>query len=151
MDEKISGATSGALNPDSMEADEHAKQYYESVRKMKTDIEKISKNTNFAVEDIKKTKNHVFFDKHDLGDGRIDRFDFEFMMSQSWQRLIEGKNIQKHDFTLLKHELLEKSYEDNGMNHNQAHILATKKYNYSKEAREYYAEINKHKKEWNIH
>ena len=34
MDEKISSAISGALNPDSVEADEHAKQYYDSVRKI---------------------------------------------------------------------------------------------------------------------
>jgi len=147
MNKNISGGISGALDPDSAEADEHAKQYYESVRKMTTDIDRISQNTDFSIEDIKKIKNHVFFDKHDLGDGRIDRFDSEFMMSQSWQRLFDGKNIQEHDLTLLKHELIEKYYEDNGMAHNQAHILAAKKYNYSKEAREYYVEINKHKKE----
>jgi hypothetical protein len=82
---------------------------------MATDIEKIAQNANFSVEDIRKIKNHIFFDKH--------------------------------DYTLLKHELLEKSHEDAGMDHSQAHILATKKYNYSREAREYYAEINKHKKE----
>lgn len=26
---------------------------------------------------------------------------------RGWQRLIDGKNIQKHDITLLNHELLE--------------------------------------------
>jgi len=37
-----SGAISGALNPYSEKAQKHAEQYYESVRHMKTDTQKIS-------------------------------------------------------------------------------------------------------------
>lgn len=145
MNENISGAISGALNPSSDEALEHAERYYEAVRKMTTDTKKIARNTGNSVEDIQKIKDYVFFDIHDLGDGRTDKFDSDFMMAQSWQRLIEGKDIQSHDFTLLKHELLEREYEYQGISHNEAHILASKKYNYSKEADDYHAEINKHK------
>ena len=147
LGEIVSGAVSGALNPDSADAQNHAGLYYDEIRKRKSDIVTIAKNTGFSVEEIKKIKNHIFCDEHDLGNGQIGRFDPDYMMAQSWQRLIDGKNIQKHDYTLLKHELFERSHEDNGMDHDQAHILATKKYNYKKEADEYYAKINKHKKE----
>ena len=146
MDENISGAVSGALNPFSDEADIHSIQYYESVRKMETDVGKIAKNTGFSVDDIQKVKEYIFFDNHNLGDGRYDRFAPDYMMSQSWQRLIDGKDIKPHDYTLLRHELLEREYEIKGIPHDKAHSTATKKYNYSEEAEKYYAEINKYKK-----
>jgi SPP1 gp7 family putative phage head morphogenesis protein len=145
MSDNISGAISGALNPNSDEAAEHSDKYYESVRKMKTDVNSIAKNTNFSIEDIQKIKDYVFLDNHDLGDGRIDRFDSDYMMAQSWQRLIDGKDIKSHDYTLLEHELLEREYEQQGIPHGKAHSLASKKYDYSGEAEKYYAEINKHK------
>jgi len=145
MIENISGAISGALNPDSDEAIEHSEKYYELVRKMSTDVKNISANTGYSIEDIQKVKNYIFLETHDLGDGRIDKFDPDYMMAQSWQRLIDGKDIKNHDFTLLKHELLERDYESQGIVHDKAHMLASKKYNYSREAREYHVEINKHK------
>ena len=146
LDENISGAISGALNPNSDEALEHAGQYYESVRKMTTDVENISKNTGYSLDEIQKVKEYIFYETHDLGDGRIDRFDSDFMMAQSWQRLIEGRDIKEHDLTLLKHELLEHEYKDQGIPHNEAHILASYKYNYSQEAEDYHAKISKHQK-----
>ena len=48
---------------------------------------------------------------------------------------------------MLKHEILEKELIKNGMTQEQAHIEASMKYNYSKEAGEYYAKIEKYKKE----
>ncbi|MBQ6250181.1 MAG: hypothetical protein IJK57_00710 [Ruminococcus sp.] len=65
-------------------------------------------------------------------------------MAQSWQRLIEGKNIQKHDITLLHHEKMESDLMKKGLSQLEAHRISEKKYNYAKESREYYAEINKH-------
>ena len=44
MDNNIFEAYGGTLNPDSREAYKHAEQYCESVRKMTTDIDIISKN-----------------------------------------------------------------------------------------------------------
>ena len=66
-------------------------------------------------------------------------------MAQSWQRLIEGKHIQKHDITLIKHELREKELIKQGMSQEDAHIAVSKIYNYAKESRDYYAKIKKHK------
>ena len=102
-----SGALSGAHNPQSDQAQEHAEKHYEAVKRMKTDIKHISANTGFSEDDITKIKNHVFIEKHDLGNGELEYFYPNYEMAQSWQRLIDGKNIQKHDITLLNHELLE--------------------------------------------
>ena len=129
MNEDISGATSGALNPDGDEALKHAEQYYESVRHMKTDCIKIAENTGMKEGDVKDIKNYIFMDKHDLTTGNR-RFDPSFRIAQSWQRLIDGNEIKEQDIILLKHELTEIYLVKNGMTQDQAHINATKKYNY---------------------
>lgn len=139
-----SGAVSGALSPVSKEAQAHAEQYYESVRKMKTDVKNISNNTGFSESDILQIKNHVFIAEHDLGGDIPERFYPNYAMAQSWQRLIDGKNIQKHDITLLHHEKMESDLMKKGLSQLKAHRISEKKYNYAKESREYYAEVNKH-------
>lgn len=124
------GAISGALNPYSKAAEKHANTYYESVRHMTTDTTRISKATGISQDKIDKIKNHIFIDEHDLIDGR-KRFDPSYDMSQSWQRLISG-NFQEKDIVLLKHEYAELRYMEKGLSQNEAHIKASKKYNYAK-------------------
>lgn len=144
-----SGAISGALNPFSKDARKHAAQYYESVRHMNTDVARISENTGISEAEIAKIKKHVFLEKHDLGGDEPEYFYPNYEMAQSWQRLIDGKNIQKHDVTLLRHEAMERELMDKGYSQAEAHRLAEEKYNYSKESDEYYAETNKHRKSRN--
>ena len=136
---------SGALNPDSKRAQEHADRYYESVRKMKNDHESIAANTNFSAEEVKQVKSYIFLEKHDLGGSEPEYFYPSYEMAQSWQRLIDGKNIQPHDLTLLRHEILERKLMEQGYSQSKAHKAAEQKYNYSKESREYYAKTDKHK------
>lgn len=142
----ISGAVSGARNPFGEKAKEHAQKYYGLVRSMKTDVAKISKTTGIDEKDIQDIKNFIFLEKHDLGGKELEYFEPDYMMAESWQRLIEGKP-ETHDITMLKHEVLEKKLMQKGMTQEQSHIEASKKYNYSKEAGEYYAKIEKYKKE----
>lgn len=144
-----SGAISGALNPFSKDARKHAAQYYESVRHMNTDVARISENAGISEAEIAKIKKHVFLEKHDLGGDEPEYFYPNYEMAQSWQRLIDGKNIQKHDVTLLRHEAMERELMDKGYSQAEAHRLAEEKYNYSKESDEYYAETNKHHKNRN--
>lgn len=99
----------------------------------------IFKNTGFSEEIIQRI---IFFDKHDLGAGTLRRFYLSFVMAQSWQRLING-NPKPHDLTMLNHEILEKELIDSGMTQFDAHIAASKKYNYTKESDEYYAALKK--------
>lgn len=117
----VSGAISGALNPDGKQAKEHAKQYYKSVRKMKTDYKRIAKNTGFSVDEIKEIKENIFLDKHDLRNGKLEYFVPSYDMAESWQRLIDGKNIQPHDLVLLNHEIMEKDVIHKGLTQDEAH------------------------------
>lgn len=141
---KKTSAVSGALNPDSERADEHAQRYYAAVRKMKTDVPRIAQNTGFSSELVQSIKKFIFMEKHDLGD-RIDYFDPDYKMAESWQRLIDGKDIKPHDLTLLRHEKMERELMKQGYSQAEAHKITSKTYNYAKEAYEYYDSIEKHK------
>jgi len=141
-----SGAISGARNPFGDKAKEHAEKYYGLVRSMNTDVDKISKTTGISKEDIQSVKDFIFNDKHDLGGKEPERFTPDYMMAESWRRLIEG-NPQKHDITMLNHELMEKKLMQSGASQDEAHVATSKIYNYSKEAGEFYAKITKYRKE----
>jgi len=138
-----SGVVFGALDPNSKEADLHAERYYAFLRSTNSDIEKIAVNTGKDLSVIERVKNYLFIDKHNLG-GVTKRFDPNYEISQSWQRLWIGENILAHDITLIFHEEYESELVKSGMSQSKAHILASKKYNYAKEMEDYYAEINKH-------
>lgn len=141
-----SGVVSGARNPEGKAAKAHAEKYYGLVRSMTTDVEKIAKTTGFSREQIQDIKNYIFIDKHDLGGKEPERFSPDYMMAESWRRLSAGKP-EPHDLTLLRHEIMEKKLMDAGYSQEEAHILTTGKYNYGKEAKEFYDKIKKYKKE----
>ena len=141
-----SGAISGARNPFGEKAQKHAETYYGLVRSMTTDVVKISKATGISEKEIQDIKNYIFLEKHDLGGEEKEYFAPDYMMAESWQRLMSGKP-EKHDITLLKHEIMEKKLMQSGMSQEKAHIETSKVYNYSKEAGEFYAKIKKYKKE----
>ena len=137
--------SSGALDPDSKAAEKHAEQYYESVRRMTTDAERIASNTGFSLADIERIKSYVFIEEHDLGEGRPMRFFASYDMAESWQRLIDGKNIQSHDITLIQHELMERKLVEDGMSQDEAHIITSGVYNYKKEVEKFHDKIKKRK------
>lgn len=131
-------------DPDSKEAMEHAKKYYGLVNSMKTDVKRIAKNTGYRTQDIQKIKDYVFKNHSGVSD---NDFFYDATIAQSWQRLIEGNNIQKHDVTLLEHEYYELTMKQiyPGIDHLSAHVASEKLYNYSKESREFYGSLEKHK------
>lgn len=133
---------SGGLNPDSKEAQMHANMYYELVRHMRTDCKRIAKNTGYPVELIRRIKRYVFEDAHDLVTGH-ERFYPSYRMGESWRRLIDGKEIQPHDITLLNHELYESILVKDGLTVQEAHDKTELIYNYAKETDEYYASRDK--------
>ena len=123
----------GAIPRDDIERmDKHAELYYEEIRKTNSDIAKIAKNAGFSISDITKIKNHIFFNKYDLGGLEKERFYPNYDMAVSWQRLIDGKNIQEMDMVLLKHEMIESELMEKAVDYNTAHIKASKQYNYKK-------------------
>lgn len=139
-----SGAISGARNPDSKDAFEHAIKYYALVRSMTTDVSKIANHTDYSEDDIQNVKNHIFLEKHDLGGDEFEYFEPDYMMAESWRRLMNGE-AEPHDIVMIRHELLERELMDQGMSQEESHIIASKKYNYSKEASEFYGKIKKYK------
>lgn len=138
----VSGAT--ITDGYSEKAIMHAELMYGAIRKRKTDVNKIAINTGYSKNIIQKIKDYLFISKHDLG-GNFKRFDPDFYIAQSWDRLTKG-TIEEHDLTLLKHEIMEKELIDKGFNQIEAHKITSKKYNYQKEAEEYYDKIEKSKK-----
>lgn len=86
----------------------------------------------------------MFLEQHDLGDGRVDRFDPDFSIAQSWQRLSdETMKLETHDITLIRHELLEMDYIRRGLSRDIAHLEASKVYNYKKESEDFYYDKSK--------
>ena len=130
MDEIFTGISAGALNPHSKEALEHAIRYYGLVRSMKTDCKRIAANTGFREKDIRRIKNHIFYEEHELEDG-LRRFDESYEMARSWQRLIDGREIEDKDIVLLHHEFLESILMQDGLNYDDAHQKTSEIYDYS--------------------
>ena len=131
------GALSGALNnendPDGKNRDVHAELFYEELRNSKSEpiIEKLSKNSGIPLKAAQKVFEHIFLNEYDLYQGK-KRFFPDYDISQSIQRLLDGKNIQQHDIVLLYHERLE--YELMNKYHktaDEAHDLTNLYYNYS--------------------
>ena len=122
--------TYGALDAYSKRAIKHAHSYYEQVRHMTNDTAKIAKNTGYKKELIDEIKNYVFFDEHDLYEGK-SRFFPSYDMAVSWQRLVDGKSIKEQDLLLLEHEYFELSLIKQGYSQDEAHNLTNLVYNYT--------------------
>ena len=137
--DSVTEAINGAriTEPESSAARAHANRYYGLVRSMTTDVKRIAENTGYSEDEIQRIKNHIFMDEHDLGGSKPRRFYPSFEMAQSWQRLIAG-TPEPHDLTMLQHEIFESELMRSGMSQNDAHIEASKKYNYAKESDDYY-------------
>ena len=131
------GASGAIPRHDWGRMDTHGKMYYEQIRKRRTDVESIAKNTGFTMEDIHKVKEHIFINEYDLGDENPTRFDPLYDIAVSWQRLINGADIKEMDLVLLRHELLEHNLmNEQGMDYATAHRIAEKAHNYSKYVKE---------------
>ena len=98
---------------------------------MSSGVKRVSKNTGFKEEHISLVKEHLFLKKHDLESGKNIYFYPDYDIAESWQRLIDGKNIQEHDLILIKHEYLEQALMNRrGLSQREAHSRAEKFYNY---------------------
>ena len=124
----------GIIYEDSPEAIRHAETYYTAVRKMRTDVKKIAKNTGMKRRDIAEVKAYIFEEEHSIY-GHVRRFDPSFEMAQSWQRLIDGRNIQEQDIILLKHEMMELQLVKDGIPLEVAHTQASKAFDFAKYVR----------------
>lgn len=108
-------------------------------RKRIYEIEAVANNSGFSKEDIDIVFSHIFEKEHLFEDGSVKKFDPDYYMAQSWLRLREGKNIQKHDIILLHHELEEARIMNKNLEipYEKAHNKAEKTWNYKKALIEY--------------
>ncbi len=96
------------------------------------DIGAIAKASGMPKNDIKVIKQHIFFDTHQLYDGK-GKFAPDYDMAIAWQRLAAGKP-EARDILLLKHELLESQVEkEYHLSAAEAHAIASKKYDWAAE------------------
>lgn len=121
----------GITYEDAPEAVRHAEIYYAAVRKMRTDVKKIAKNTGWPKKDIADIKAYVFVDEHEIY-GAVRQFDPSYEMAQSWQRLIDGKDIKEQDIVLLQHELMELRLLKEGIPLSEAHRQASNTFDFAK-------------------
>ncbi len=130
---KTIGAVPG-LDPEYVRQEEHAKLYYEEIRKRKSDVAKIAKNVKMSTKEIEAIKRHVFFAEHELSGG-VKRFAESYKISEAWRRL-QSSDFLPEDELLLKHEYLELTLmKELGYTYEKAHEEANKKFNWAKAAR----------------
>ena len=126
----ISGASSGGIldkSPEEQEA--YAKRAYEEIRKKdeKSDIQKVAKSSGLKKSEVRKVRNHLFFEKHKLSKGFV-RFDESAEIANAWEALEQGRPSEL-DIILIKHELEELTImEKYGYDYKVAHLMADKKY-----------------------
>lgn len=134
--------TSGAIltdadDPYDIRRTKIAKDYYAEVlgRNKEYEIKDIAANTNFAEGDVRTVYEHNF------GNGHFGKFDPDYYMSLSWQRLrnAKGRDIQDCDIVMLHHELEEAKIMngDASIDYHTAHVEAAKKYDFEKALNEY--------------
>lgn len=139
---KESGASAGALNdandPDGKKRVDHAERYYEAVRRRdaKKEVSAVAENAGVEEGMVEKARAHLFVNEYDLEKGRA-RFDEDYEIAQSWQRLRSGEGVQQHDITLIFHESYEYDLMAKGMPYREAHEAAERIYNYSKQLKKW--------------
>ncbi|MDD6202468.1 MAG: hypothetical protein PUB13_05945, partial [Lachnospiraceae bacterium] len=137
---KSKGALNDKNDPIGEKRDLHAQKYYAELvnRDKSTVVNKIATNVGMRGRTIKTVYEHVFENKHIFEYGEDRKFAPDYDMAQSFQRLLEGKDIKPHDITLLRHERLEYLLmEKYNIIYEEAHAIAERKYNYANELREF--------------
>lgn len=121
-------------DPEYIRQEQHAKLYYEEIRKRKSDIQKIAQNAKMSADKIEAIKKHIFFTEHEI-DGEKVRFAESYKISEAWRRLQSGDFLPE-DLVLLKHEYLELTLmRELEYTYEQAHEAANKKFNWAKLAK----------------
>ena len=129
----IYGARGAIPLDDLSRMDAHAERYYEEIRRRNSDVQAIATNVEgmgFTVQDIQTVKSHIFLNEYVLEGKKPRRFDPDYDMAVSWQRLIDGRDIREMDVILLQHELLEYSLMSQVISYVQAHEAAERQYSY---------------------
>ena len=104
----LSSFTGGKLDEYINRWEIYAPQSYQRIREM-DDILTIAKSTGFPKNRIKKIKEHIFFQQHQLDD-KTRLFDPDPDIADAWFRLQIG-DYNTEDIRLLEHEYFESRFE----------------------------------------
>lgn len=105
-DTKIKDHWEENINIETIEKlDLRAKNLYENIRNNKTDILDTAKNLNLKQGIVEKVKNHVFYNKHNLHNGR-QRLSPDLNIAETWQRIVDNK-FSRTDIEWFLHEFCE--------------------------------------------
>lgn len=112
-----------------------AETIYDSIRGCDTDICDIAENLGYKAENIKKVKDHLFYQTHELDrygalgePSEYKKFDPDFYQALAWKRLESGTHTQD-DVTWIKHECAERHHELKfNSGYSAAHERAQSKY-----------------------
>ena len=129
----IRGAYDDKNDPYGEKRDAHAERYYTALRNSKKSsvVEAIAENAGVDRTIVSHVYDHLLVNEYEL-DGGIRRFDADYNIAQSLQRLRAGKDIQEHDLILLQHESMEYDLMHNeGMSYTEAHARTNELYNYA--------------------
>lgn len=135
----ISGAYDDKNDPYGEKRDAHAERYYTALRNSKKSsvVEAIANNTGVDKTIVSHVYDHLLVNEYEL-DGGIKRFDSDYNIAQSLQRLRSGRDIQEHDLILLQHEAMEYDLMHNkGMKYDEAHAKTNETYDYASALKKY--------------
>ena len=131
------------ISPYSSAAIQYAEKYFAKIRKMKTDIARIARNTKFTFDQIQIAKSYIFNSKREIPELHQSRpIDPSFEVAETWRRLIAGKGyIQPHDILFLRMVLFEFFMFAQSIPQNLARYNAAFIYDYQTACRKYYKKL----------
>ena len=120
----------------------------ESEKPKANKVSKIKNKTTLTESNISDAYYYLLINKHYIFDYKLERktdrlFYEDYDIAQSWQRLIEGKDVKDHDITMIKHEAYEKSLMYNSVDYEDAHRKSNLVYYYQENLEKYNRESKK--------
>ena len=122
--------------------EKEATQMYSNILKNRdNEISLVANASGYSEDDIGKIYDHVFVRNHLFEDGTIHKFDVDYEMAMSWERIKQNQALE-HDKILLRHELEEEKImgESLEITYQEAHNRVTEMghdYDYKKAVEEY--------------
>lgn len=97
---------------DLIEAEERlAEKIYSEIRTSRLDSKKIAENIGIPEFQVRRIKEHIFFNKHQLDHGLgVRRFHPDIQIAEAWKRLESGVHTEL-DLLIIKHEHFECRFE----------------------------------------
>lgn len=137
--QRVCGALNDINDPDNKRRKKHAKVYYEEIRNRDelSEARRVASGAGVSEQEALTALRHLFKEKHELSNGQFSYFHEDFEIAQSWERLGNNREKLQHDMLLIPHEVEEARLMSQGISQEEAHDIASLKYNYAKAVKDY--------------